>query len=99
MGKGKKPQPSKLPAKLRLVRKFLEFSQEEMIKFVVPRVEDAAAARAAISDYESGRRAPSNLETLKYAKAVRFLSRYKQFNVEDLTDDARELPFLSIETK
>ena len=93
MGKAKKPQPSRLSEKLFTVRKFFGISQEEMIKFVIPDVEDAASARAAISDYESGRRAPSILESLNYAITVRLLSRHKQFNVEDLIDDKRELPF------
>ena len=93
MGKAKKSQPLKLPEKLLVVRKFFDLSQEEMIEFVIPDVEDAASARAAISDYESGRRAPSILESLNYAITVRLLSRHKQFNVEDLIDDKRELPF------
>lgn len=93
MGKAKKTQPARLPAKLLTIRKFLDFSQEEMVKFVVPDVEDAASARAAISDYEAGRRTPSILENLNYAVAVRLLTRHKNFNVEDLIDDRRNLPF------
>ena len=93
MGKGKKPQPQKLPKKLADIRQFFNFSQEEMVKYIIPGVEDAAASRAAISDYEHGRRTPSILEILQYTKAVRLLSRYKEFSMEDLADDAKNLPW------
>lgn len=93
MGKGTKKQPEKLPEKLLKIRKFFLFSQEEMIEFVDPEREDPVTARAAISDYEHGRRTPSLLEILNYTRAVRLFTRYKQFTAEDLIDDNRNLPF------
>jgi predicted transcriptional regulator len=93
MGKGIKKQPQKLPEKLLKIRKFFSFSQEEMIEFVSPENEDRVAARAAISDYERGRRTPSLIETLNYARAVRLFTRHKQFSAEDLIDDRKQLPF------
>lgn len=93
MGKGKKAQPKFLSEKLRLVRRHLNFTQEQMVRYVVPETEDAASDRAAISDYESGRRAPSPLEVFHYAKTVCDLTDYKNFTSDDLIDDARPLPF------
>lgn len=93
MGKGKRAQPRLLPAKLGFVRHHLGFTQEEMVKWAVPATENAASDRAAISDYESGRRFPSPLEVFHYAKAVRDLTVHKDFSSDDLIDDTRELPF------
>lgn len=93
MGKGRKPQPLLMPKKLFEIREFFNFSQEEMVRHIVPNVDNAAATRAAISDYEHGRRTPSPLELLQYAKAVRLLTRYKDFVVDDLIDDNRKLPW------
>lgn len=93
MGKGKKTQPKFLSEKLRLVRRHLNFTQEQMVRYVVPKTKDAASERAALSDYESGRRAPSPLEVFHYAKTVCALTDYKNFTSDDLIDDARPLPF------
>ena len=92
MGKYRKPQPTKLAQKLLSIRRYFDFTQEQMIGYVMP---DAAPtiARAALSDFESGRRTPSLLEILNYAKAVRFLTVHKNFNVEILLDDKLGLPF------
>ena len=92
MGKYRKTQPTKLAQKLLSIRRYFDFTQEQMIGYVMP---DAAPtiARAALSDFESGKRVPSLLEILNYAKAARFLTVHKDFNVEILLDDKLALPF------
>lgn len=94
VGKGKIKQPKKLAFKLLSLRELLDLSQEEMVKHVQPGVEDARRARASLTEFEQGRRAPSLLEILHYAKAVRELTPYKAFSAEDLMDDAKPLPWL-----
>lgn len=92
MGKYRKTQPTELAQKLLSIRRYFDFTQEQMIAYVMP---DAAPtiARASLSDFESGRRVPSLLEILNYAKAVRFLTVHKDFNVEILLEDKLALPF------
>lgn len=94
MGRGKTQQPARLPAKLLAVRKYLQLNQEQMVRLVMPDAEDTAIKRAVFSDYEKGRRSPSLLEVLQYAEAIRDLTEHADFNVEDLIDDRRELPWL-----
>ena len=94
MGRGKKPAPKNLSKKLSAVRKLLRLSQEEMVRCIIPNVEDTEAARATISDYERGHRSPSILELLNYTESVRLLSDYKDFSMEDLADDNKLLPWL-----
>lgn len=92
MGQEAKPQPKKIAVKLRAIRRTLNFTQAQMIVCVIPNTIDAAAARAAISEYESGRRAPSLLDAFHYAETVRRLTDCKDFSTDDLIDDARDLP-------
>lgn len=94
MGKGKTKQPKKIAFKLLSLRELLDLSQEEMVKHVQPGVEDARRARASLTEFEQGRRVPSILELLAYAKAVRELTPYKAFTAVDLMDDDRTLPWL-----
>lgn len=92
MGKRRQKQPVNLSRKLLAIRKYFDFTQEQMVAYVMPEM-DPKTARAALSDFESGRRTPSLLEILNYAKAVRFLTVHKDFNVEILLDDKLALPF------
>lgn len=94
MGKSKEKQPEKLPEKLLEIRQFFNFTQEDMVPHIMPEEADnATAARAAISDYEKGRRTPSVLKLYNYAVAVRLFTQYKNFNMEDLVRDDKELPW------
>jgi len=93
MGRVKKEQPLKLVSKIAGIRRVLKLSQEEMIALIAPGTADARSKRCAISDFELGRRSPSVIELFYYAKAVRDLTEYKDFNVEDLIDDERDLPW------
>ena len=93
MGKTKEEQPEKLHEKLLEIRQYFTFTQEEMVPYILPKAENATAARAAISDFEKGRRTPSIIKLYNYAVAVRLLSRYKNFNMEDLVRDDKALPW------
>ena len=93
MGKSKQKQPEKLPEKLLEIRQYFNFTQEEMIGYIMPDIENATAARAAISDFEKGRRTPTLIEAYNYAVAVRLLTLFKNFNVEDLINDKKGLPW------
>jgi DNA-binding transcriptional regulator YiaG len=92
-GKSKEKQPEMLPEKLLEIRQFFNFTQEEMAEYILPETVNRTVARAALSDYEKGRRTPSVLKLLNYAKAVRFLTQYKDFNLEDLVRDDKNLPW------
>lgn len=95
MGRAKKPQPKNLAKKLTDIRRFLNLNQEEMVKYLIPNLADVTASRASVSDYEHGHRTPSILELLQYVRAVRLLTRYSNFSLEDLADDNRKLPWES----
>lgn len=95
MGKGKKEQPNNLAAKLLEIRKFLNLTQEEMVRLVIPKVESTSRKRSSISEFEKGYRAPSLLEVFHYAEAVRKLTKHKKLTTDDLLDDRRELPWLA----
>ena len=73
-----RPQPRKLPAKLRSIRRGLDLSQEEMAKLV--RHKRSPVYPGHISEFENGRREPSLLVLLRYA-------RVSGLNVESLIDD------------
>lgn len=93
MGKTKEEQPEKLPEKLLEIRQYFTLTQEEMVPYILPKAENVTAARAALSDFENGRRTPSIIKLYNYAVAVRLLTRYKNFNVEDLIRDDKDLPW------
>lgn len=93
MGKTKEEQPEKLPEKLLEIRHYFTFTQEEMVPYILPKAENATAARAALSDFENGRRTPSIIKLYNYAVAVRLLTRYKSFSMEDLVRDDKDLPW------
>jgi transcriptional regulator with XRE-family HTH domain len=77
----KRPRPARLPAKLIAVRKHLGLSQIKMTSLLQS---DIAYHR--ISEFESGRRDPSVMILLQYARAA-------NISVECLIDDEMELPF------
>jgi transcriptional regulator with XRE-family HTH domain len=77
----KRPRPACLSAKLLAIRKHLGLSQ---IKMTMALKADLAYHR--ISEFESGRRDPSLMVLLQYARAA-------NVSVESLIDDELELPF------
>ncbi len=82
MGRVTRPQPKRLAEKLLQIRTGLELSQNEMIRQMGLSEE---LRREEISDFERGRRVPSLLVTLHYARAFGVY-------VDVLIDDELELP-------
>jgi len=76
-----RPQPRKLAAKLRTIRMRLDLSQEEMAKLVQHKRSPVYPGH--ISEFENGKREPSLLVLLRYARAV-------ELHVDALIDD--EIP-------
>ena len=83
MGRASRPKPERLAEKLRTIRENLSLSQTEMlIKLGYP--PDRREFRSIISAYELGKREPSLLDLLKYA-------RLAGITVEVIIDDKLEL--------
>ena len=82
MGRVTRPQPKRLAEKLLQIRTRLELSQNEMIRHMG--LEDELR-REEISDFERGKRVPSLLVTLHYARAY-------GVSADVLIDDEMELP-------
>lgn len=83
MGHSRRPQPTRLAHKLRQVRTLLDLSQEQMaarLKHV-----KSPPQPGHISEFESGKREPSLLVLVAYARVSGVL-------VDDLVDDKLELP-------
>ena len=66
VGRKKRPAPKKLAQKLTALRESLGLTQEETLVKVCPWLEPSA--RSVISEYENGKRVPSLIEMLNYAK-------------------------------
>ena len=75
----KRPQPKRLPEKLRAIRQRLALSQSEMTEQL-----ESVGHYGRISEYERGRRVPTILTLLAYARAARV-------PLESIVDDEREL--------
>jgi transcriptional regulator with XRE-family HTH domain len=77
----KRPRPARLAEKLLAIRKHLGLSQIKMVMAL--KTEDLAYHR--VSEFESGRRDPSLMILLQYARAA-------NVPVEYLIDDHLDLP-------
>lgn len=84
-GHGHRLQPKKLKDKLQQIRGMLNISQEEMVKRLRPFAGGAPIYPGHISEFESGKREPSLLVLLAYAKMV-------QVSTDVLIDDELKLP-------
>lgn len=83
MGRSSRPKPQKLAEKLKQIRLYLSFSQTEMLinlNYDVNKKE----LRSVISAYELGKREPTLLDLLIYARLVKV-------PVENLIDDQKDL--------
>lgn len=83
MGQSRRPQPTRLAHKLRQVRTLLDLSQEQMadrLKHV-----KSPPQPGHISEFESGKREPSLLVLVAYARITGVL-------VDQLVDDKLDLP-------
>jgi len=77
-----RPQPLKLASKLRWIRMTMGLTQEEMAKLVKHKRSPVYPGH--ISEFENGRREPSLLVLLGYARAI-------NLPVDSLVDDAINL--------
>jgi transcriptional regulator with XRE-family HTH domain len=77
-----RPQPRKLAAKLRLIRMRLNLTQEQMADVVKHKRSPVYPGH--ISEFENGRREPSLLVLLKYARAA-------NLTADSLIDDEVQL--------
>lgn len=77
-----RPKPKRLPAKLRLIRKAVGLTQEEMIKRLGL---TGKLPRSYISRFESGEREPSLEVLLRYSEIARVW-------INALVDDTVDLP-------
>lgn len=82
MGRVTRPQPKRLAEKLLEIRERLGLSQNEMIRRMGL---DEELRREEISDFERGKRVPSLLVTLRYARAF-------GVSADVLIDDELDLP-------
>jgi hypothetical protein len=90
VGKKKRPQPTRLSAKLKFIRvHLLKMRQEDLLPYIVP--DALPSSRGIISEYETGKREPSLLELLRYVKIVKERTRL-ELNCDDLIDDSRNIP-------
>jgi len=77
-----RPKPKRLAEKLRAIREGLGLSQTQMLK----RLEHEATMHyGRISEYESGKREPTLMTILQYARVA-------GVHMEDLVDDELDLP-------
>ncbi len=81
MGKKARQRPERLGEKLRVIRDALGLSQTAMVK----RLGDEGVAASQISEYETGKREPSLITLLQYARLVNVC-------LDVLVDDEADLP-------
>lgn len=84
MGRASRPKPVKLAEKLKQIRLSLNLSQTEML-INLGYSTDKKEFRSIISAYEIGKREPTLIDLLKYA-------RIACVSVEVLIDDELDLP-------
>lgn len=82
MGRKSRERPTRLAEKLLRIREALGLSQSEMLRRIG---KEESGHRNFISDYERGKRAPSLLEVLAYARAA-------GLTMDVLVDDNSDLP-------
>jgi len=83
MGRNRRPQPLHLASKLLEIRTRLELSQVQMAERLTSKKSPVHPGN--VSEYELGKREPSLLTLLKYAKLA-------GVTMETLVDDEMELP-------
>jgi len=83
MGTSRRPQPTRLASKLRQIRTSLGLTQEQLGNLLTTRRSPVYPGH--ISEFEVGKREPSLLTLLEYARAVRV-------PMETLVDDKLDLP-------
>jgi transcriptional regulator with XRE-family HTH domain len=84
-GHGKRLQPKRLHHKLLSVRQLIGISQEEMVNRLRPLASGAPIYPGHISEFETGKREPSLLVLLAYAKLA-------GISTDTFIDDSIDLP-------
>ncbi len=82
MGASPRVRPRRLAEKLRHIRLSLNLTQTELIRLLSV---EGLTRQSNVSEYESGKREPSSLILLQYA-------RLAGVHMEDLVDDEEDLP-------
>jgi transcriptional regulator with XRE-family HTH domain len=82
MGGAKRPLPKRLPAKLRIIREALGYTQEEMVRRLGL---EGKVPRSYLSRFETGEREPPLEVLLKYSELARVW-------INALVDDGVDLP-------
>ncbi len=85
MGRGKRTQPKKLKEKLTAIRLQTDATQQKMVVLLKSRVSGEFLDSGYISQFENGKREPSLLVLLQYARIARI-------PMEVLVDDDLDLP-------
>lgn len=85
MGRGRRPRPEKLQEKLGEIRMRLAITQDEMAKRLILYGAEETVSSGYIADFETGKREPSLLAILAYAKLLRI-------STDILIDDELDLP-------
>ncbi len=84
MGRASRPKPLRLPEKLKQIRERLQLSQTDML-IKLGYSKDKKELRSIISAYELGKREPTLLDILAYA-------RLAKVSTDILIDDELDLP-------
>jgi DNA-binding XRE family transcriptional regulator len=85
MGRGRRARPKKLQQKLCEIRRRLDITQEEMAKSLIKHGAEKTIHSGYVADFETGKREPSLLGVLAYAKSVGVCA-------DTLLDDELDLP-------
>jgi hypothetical protein len=85
MGRGKRARPKKLQEKVCEIRRRLAITQEEMAKSLIKHGAEETTHSGYVADFETGKRAPSLLGVLAYAKLIGMCA-------DVLLDDEMDLP-------
>jgi transcriptional regulator with XRE-family HTH domain len=83
MGRASRPKPDKLAEKLKQIRLSLNLSQTDML-VMLGYSSEKKDFRSVISAYELGKREPTLIDLLKYARLAKIL-------VESLIDDDMDI--------
>lgn len=83
MGTSRRPRPARLASKLRQIRIMLGLTQEQLRDLLTTRKSPVYAGH--VSEFERGKREPSLLTLLAYARAARV-------SMDVLVDDKLDLP-------
>jgi hypothetical protein len=85
MGRGRRPRPERLQKKVCEIRRTLAITQDELAKSLIKHGAEETTHSGYVADFETGKRAPSLLSVLAYARLIGVCS-------DVLLDDEVDLP-------